>query len=100
MVGEAWPGIDAVRRADALKPDVVVLHIEEPIVPALRTAQALADSCDAGLAVISSADDLDTMRRVMNAGAHDFATLPLSDAELRDAARRAASTAGRRASAG
>lgn len=100
VVGEAWPGIDAVRRAAALRPDVVVLHVEEPIIPALRTAQALSDACDAGLAVISSADDLDTMRRVMNAGAHDFATLPLSDDELRDAARRAASTAGRRTTSG
>lgn len=100
VVGEAWPGIDAVRRAAALRPDVVVLHIEEPIIPALRTAQALSNACDAGLAVISSADDLDTVRRVMNAGAHDFATLPLSDDDLRDSARRAASTAGRRTTSG
>ncbi len=100
VAGEAWPGIDAVRRAAALRPDVVMMHVEEPIVPALRTAQALADASDAGLAIISSADDLDTVRRVMNAGAHDFATLPLSDDELRDAARRAAATAGRRSPSG
>jgi len=100
VVGEAWPGIDAVRRASALRPDVVVLHIEEPIIPALRTAQALSDACDAGLAVITSSHDIETVRRVMNAGAHDFATLPLSDDELRDSARRAASTAGRRTTSG
>ncbi|MFN8638443.1 MAG: P-loop NTPase [Dehalococcoidia bacterium] len=99
VAGEAWPGIDAVRRAAALRPDVVLMHVEEPIVPALRTAQALADASDAGLAIISSADDLETVRRVMNAGAHDFATLPLSDDELRDAASRAAAAAGRRSAA-
>lgn len=97
VAGEAWPGIDAVRRAAALRPDVVMMHVEEPIVPALRTAQALADASSAGLAIISSVDDLETVRRVMNAGAHDFATLPLSDDELRDAANRAAAAAGRRA---
>lgn len=100
VAGEAWPGIDAVRRAAALRPDVVLMHVEEPIVPALRTAQALADASDAGLAIISSADDLETVRRVMNAGAHDFATLPLTDDELRDAATRAASAAGRRSATG
>jgi pilus assembly protein CpaE len=100
VAGEAWPGIDAVRRAAALRPDVVLMHVEEPIVPALRTAQALADASNAGLAIISSADDLETVRRVMNAGAHDFATLPLSDEELRDSARRAASAAGRRMAVG
>ncbi len=97
VAGEAWPGIDAVRRAAALRPDVVMMHVEEPIVPALRTAQALADASKAGLAIISSVDDLETVRRVMNAGAHDFATLPLSDDELRDAATRSATAAGRRA---
>ncbi len=42
-VGEAWPGIDAARRAAATQPDVVVLHVEEPLVPALRTVQAIAE---------------------------------------------------------
>lgn len=96
IASEAWPGIDAVRRATALRPDVVMLHVEEPIIPALRTAQSLVEATSAGLAVISSADDIETVRRVMNAGAHDFATLPLSDDELRDAALRAAHRVDRR----
>jgi len=99
-VGEAWPGIDAARRAAALSPDVVVLHIEEPIVPALRTVQAIAEACHAGLAVISSTTNVETMRRVMNAGAHDFATLPLADEGLQDSAVRAARAVERRRSGG
>jgi pilus assembly protein CpaE len=97
-VGEAWPGIDAARRAATSKPDVVVLHVEDPLVPALRTVQAIAEACPAGIAVISSLTDIDTVRRVMNAGAHDFATLPLDDAALQDAVIRAARTVERRRS--
>ena len=97
IAGEAWPGIDAARRAGAVRPDVVLLHIEEPIGPAMRTVQAISDACPtAGLAIVSSSPDLDTIRRVMNAGAHDFAQLPLSDDAIRDAAIRAARATSRR----
>jgi pilus assembly protein CpaE len=99
-VGEAWPGIDAARRAATLQPDVVVLHVEDPLVPALRTVQAIAEACPAGIAVISSLTDIETVRRVMNAGAHDFATLPLTDDQLQDAVTRAARAVDRRRSGG
>ncbi len=95
-VGEAWPGIDAARRAASTQPDVVVLHVEEPVVPALKTVQAIAEACPAGLEVVSSLTDIDTVRRVMNAGAHDFLTIPLTDDALQDAVIRAARTAERR----
>ncbi len=97
-VGEAWPGIDAARRAAATQPDVVVLHVEDPLVPALRTVQSIAEACNAGLAVVSSLTDIDTVRRIMNAGAHDFLTLPLTEEALQDAVVRAARTAERRRS--
>lgn len=95
-VGEAWPGIDAARRAAATQPDVVVLHVEDPLVPALRTVQAIAEACPAGLAVVSSLTEIDTVRRIMNAGAHDYLTLPLTDEALQDAVIRAARAAERR----
>lgn len=97
-VGEAWPGIDAARRAAATQPDVVVLHVEDPLVPALRTVQAIAEACPAGLAVVSSLTEIDTVRRIMNAGAHDYLTLPLTDEALQDAVVRAARAAERRRS--
>jgi pilus assembly protein CpaE len=97
-VGEAWPGIDAARRAAATQPDVVVLHVEDPLVPALRTVQAIAEACPAGIAVVSSLTEIETVRRVMNAGAHDFATLPLTDDQLQDAVIRASRTVERRRS--
>jgi pilus assembly protein CpaE len=90
LAGEAWPGIEAVRLASESEPDVVLLHVEEPLGPAVNTVRSIGQAApDAGIAVLSSLGDLDTIRRVMNAGAHDFATLPLRDAEMRDAANRA-----------
>lgn len=97
IAGEAWPGIDAARRAGTLTPDVVMFHIEEPIAPAMRTVEAISEACPAaGLAVVSSSLDLETVRRVMNAGAHDFAQLPLADDAIRDAAVRATAASSRR----
>lgn len=96
ILGEAWPGIDAARRVAELQPEVVMLHVEDPIVPALRTVQAIAEASNAGLAVISTNGQLDTIRRVMNAGAHDFAQLPMSEDGLQDAAIRAARAVQRR----
>ena len=101
VVGEAWPGIEAVQRAGELKPDVVLLHVEPPLGPATRTVQGVGEaSPESGIAVLSSAGDLDTIRRVMNSGAHDFAVLPLDDDELCEAARRALASARRRTRAG
>jgi pilus assembly protein CpaE len=90
LAGEAWPGIEAVRLASEMSPELVLLHVEEPLGPAVNTVRSIGQAApDAGIAVLSSLGDLDTIRRVMNAGAHDFATLPLRDDEMRDAARRA-----------
>ena len=93
LAGEAWPGIEAVRLASETEPDIVLLHVEEPLGPAVNTVRSIGQAAPgAGIAVLSSLGDLDTIRRVMNAGAHDFATLPLRDDEMRDAAKRALDT--------
>jgi pilus assembly protein CpaE len=90
VVGEAWPGIESVRLASEMNPAVVLLHLEEPLGPAVNTVRSVGQAAPgAGLAVLSSLGDLDTIRRVMNAGAHDFATLPLDDDEIREATLRA-----------
>lgn len=96
LAGEAWPGIEAVRSATQLQPELVMLHVEEPLGPALNTIKSVTQACpQAAIGVLSSRSDLATVRRIMNAGAHDFATLPLNDDELRDSARRASSASNR-----
>ena len=96
LAGEAWPGIEAVRLAAESEPEVILLHVEEPLGPAVNTVRSIGQAVPtAGIAVLSSLGDLDTIRRVMNAGAHDFATLPLRDDEMRDAAQRALDAVGR-----
>jgi len=90
LAGEAWPGIEAVRLASETTPDIILLQVEKPLGPAVKTVRSISQAAPgAGIAVLSSLGDLDTIRQVMNAGAHDFATLPLRDEEMRDAARRA-----------
>ena len=99
IVGEAWPGLAAVRSAAQEAADVILIHVEPPLGPAARTIQATAAAAPgAGIAVVSRANDLETIRRSMNAGADDFATLPLTDAGVQEVARRAHGAAQRRLS--
>lgn len=98
IAGEAWPGIEAVRRAAEEAPDVIVIHVEPPLGPATRTIQAaLGAAPGAGVAVVSRTSDLETIRRAMNAGADDFAAWPMSDAAIQETARRAYEAARQRA---
>lgn len=100
VVAEAWPGLDASRRAEQLTPDAVLLHVEEPIVAAERTVELIGRSFHGGLAVVTGVQGVDAMRRLMNAGAHDVATLPLGDDGIRDSIHRAVRASVRRSGEG
>src|SRR3972149_11299412 len=43
VLGEAGYGIEAVSLAKSTEPDVVVISIEEPLIRALQTVEAIAD---------------------------------------------------------
>lgn len=100
LVAEAWPGLDASRRAEQLAPDAIILHVEEPLIAAERTVEQIGRSFGGGLAVVTSVDGVESMRRLMNAGAHDVAQLPVDDEGLRDAVHRAVRATHRRSADG
>ena len=69
VVGEAGYGIEAVSLAKETEPDVVVIAIEEPIIRALQTVEALADLLPQSPIIgYSTIRDPASMRKAMLAG--------------------------------
>src|SRR5881628_1313686 len=83
VLGEAGYGIEAVSLAKKTEPDVVVIAIEEPLIRALQTVEALADLLP-GSPIIgySSIKDPAAIRRAMLAGIKDYMVAPVKEEDL------------------
>ena len=83
VLGEAGYGIEALSLAKETEPDVVVVSVEEPIVRALQTVEALCDLLpQSPIVVYSSSKDPNYIRKAMLAGAKDYLGAPLKEEEL------------------
>lgn len=86
VVGETVPGPEGMHLARELRPDIVLLNMEEPLVRALKTLEALVTNFpEIPVIAISSLSSRDSMRKAMLGGARDFLTKPLNRTELLDA---------------
>ena len=86
VVGETVPGPEGFNLVRDLRPDVVLLNVEEPLVRALRTLESLVTNFpEIPVIAVSALSGRDYMRKAMLAGARDFLTKPLNRGELREA---------------
>lgn len=88
IVGQAHDGQEAVQRAYALQPDLVLLAADLSVRDGFATAELLASS---GLALqsvlLSEGSQPDDLRRAMRAGAREHLPWPCPDADLRETLR-------------
>ena len=83
VIGEAGFGPVAYTWASQLKPDVVMVAVEEPIARALKTIETLSlGQTRWPVVVVSSKTDLETMRKAMRAGADDYVARQSSEDSL------------------
>ncbi|MHB8621355.1 MAG: AAA family ATPase [Chloroflexota bacterium] len=83
VAGESVLGTEAVAMAREVKPDVVLVSVEEPAARALRTIEALNVVLPtAPVIAVSSLSDRDHFRRAMLAGARDYLVRPVEAGEL------------------
>ncbi len=83
VLGEAGYGIEALSLAKEVQPDLIVVALEEPVIRALQTMEALADLLQGAPQVVySSIKDPNNIRKAMQVGAKDYLTTPLREDDL------------------
>ena len=91
VVGEADNGRDAIRLAEQVSPDVVVMDLRMPGVDGITaTARILANRPGARVLVLTTFGDDDHLYPALTAGACGFLLKDAAPAELLDGIRRAA----------
>jgi len=83
VVGVAASGAEAIERAVALLPDIVLMDINMPDMDGIAATELLAAKCPTAAVVMMSVQgEADYLRRSMLAGAREFLVKPFSSDEL------------------
>jgi response regulator NasT len=82
VVGEAGDGETAVRLADELKPDLVILDIKMPIMDGLAAAERIAEGRIAPVVILTAFSQRDLVERARAAGAMAYLVKPFQKSDL------------------
>src|SRR4051812_26498922 len=84
VAGEAREGRDAVAQADMLKPDVITMDINMPIMDGLQATESIMSSNPKPIVIVNSEsrDGADITLKALELGAIDFVAKPSSGVDL------------------
>jgi response regulator NasT len=82
VVGEAADGETAVRLAEELKPDLVILDIKMPIMDGLAAAEKIAGARIAPVVILTAFSQRDLVERARAAGAMAYLVKPFQKSDL------------------
>ena len=84
VAGEARDGRDAVSQAEAIKPDVITMDINMPVMDGLQATEAIMSANPKPIVIVSSEsrDGADITLKALELGAIDFVAKPSSGIDL------------------
>jgi pilus assembly protein CpaE len=90
LAGEAGLGMEAMTAANELRPDIILVGVQEPMERSLQTIESLLSLLtDTPVIVYSQSREIETARKVMLAGARDYLPRPVRADVLRDSVSKA-----------
>lgn len=91
VVAEAADGIEGIKRARALRPDVILLDLNMPGLSGLETLKLLVqDVPDAAVLILTVSEEADELTQALQDGARGFLIKNIDAATLMAAVRQAA----------
>lgn len=86
VIGEAVNGEEAISKAKALNPDILLLDVELPVLSGLEVAQRLStEAPDIKILALSSYDRLEYVRGMFDSGVDGYLTKDEAPSKLKEA---------------
>ena len=82
VVGEAADGESAIRLAEVLRPDLVVMDIKMPILDGISAAERIARARIAPVVLLTAFSQKELVERARDAGAMAYVVKPFTSADL------------------
>jgi two-component system, response regulator PdtaR len=82
VVGEAGDGEEAVRLAEELKPDLVVLDVKMPVLDGISAAERIVGARIAPVVLLTAFSQRELVERARDAGAMAYVVKPFTSADL------------------
>jgi pilus assembly protein CpaE len=83
VIGEAENGAEAVNIAKELRPDVILMDINMPIMDGIKATSLISVECpETSVIMMSVQGEQEYLRKAMSAGAREFITKPFSSDDL------------------
>ncbi|MFZ2503970.1 MAG: response regulator [Nocardioides sp.] len=82
VVGQAADGAEAVRLAEELRPDVVMMDVKMPVLDGIAAAERIAAAKIAPVVILTAFSQRELVERAREAGAMAYLVKPFSRADL------------------